>query len=40
MFMESRMRGDVHVRLYVQDAVMLKMRSKSEVVPAQRDFRG
>ncbi len=26
MFMESRMRGDVHVRLYVHVAVMLKSR--------------
>ncbi len=34
------MLGNGHVRLYVQDAVMLKTRSKSEVLPAQHHFCG
>ena len=38
--MESRMRGDSQVRLYVSNAVMLNTRPALDVFPAQRDFDG
>jgi hypothetical protein len=38
VLMESRMRGDSQVRLYVQRLIMLSARSVGCVLPAEHDF--